>query len=526
MKYAGSMANFSHLRTRYMKQAFSIFLTKHWDALLASIAACTFIYYYTLHSGIGISPDSVMYQTTAINIKNHFSFTDFNNLPTVDFPLGYPCFLALSAWVSGLPVLQIVPFLNACLFSGVIILTSVIISGYRQTSPLYKILILAALACSPCLLEVYSMLWSETLFIFLALLFVVAWRSYLNSHSYAKLLLAASVAALAFVTRYAGITLLATGGYLLLFDGELTLGKKIKQIAIFSIAGGSLVAINLFRNIHVTGHATGFREKAIRTLSDNLNQIGGTLADWLPFIKGHETLATVVFILVLLFGVTQLFTRSFQQQYYAAYETIIACLFVVYAFFMIVVATISRFENLSSRLLSPLYIPLLLVGSSWVVNSIRHSYRIRKILLIIPILLFYSGFQYNQYQLNAEAWEGIGDAGIPGYTEDSWVHSPVMAYIKKNKTVFSGPVYSNANDAVYFFSGVHALALPHKEILSEIDVLLQKPSFWLVWLNDGENSDLVNLEFIKQHRKIVSTKILDDGAIYFFTDITATISHR
>lgn len=314
--------------------------------------------------------------------------------------------------------------------------------------------------------------------------------------------------------------------YLLLFDDELPVGKKIKQIALFTIAGASLVAVNLFRNIHVTGHATGVREKAIRTLTDNLNQIGGTLADWLPFIKGHETLATVVFILVLLFGLAQLFYRIFQQQYYAAYETIIACLFVVYAFFIIVVATISRFENLSSRLLSPLYIPLLLVGSSWVVNSIRHSYRIRKLLFIIPVWLFYTGFQYNQYHLNTEAWEGIGDAGIPGYTEDPWMNSPVMAYIKKNKTAFTGPVYSNANDAVYFLSGVHALALPHKEIASEIDALLQKPSFWLVWLNDGDNPDLVNLGFIKQHRKIVSTKTMDDGAIYFFTDSTATLPRR
>lgn len=505
-----------------MKQAFSIFLTKHWDALLASVAACLFIYYYTLHSGIGISPDSVMYQATAINIQSHFSFTDFNGLPTVDFPLGYPSFLALFSWISGLTVLQVAPVLNAALFSGVIVLTSIILEGYQNRSSLYKILILSALACSPCLLEVYSMLWSETLFIFLSLLFVVAYRNYFRSHSYTQLFLVAVIAAIAFVTRYAGITLLAAGGFLLLFDGELGIGKKIKQLVFFTLISSSLTAANLIRNALVAGHATGVREKAIRSLMDNLNQIGGTLSDWLPFIKGHEVLATLVFIVILLSGIWQLFYRTFQQQYFATYETIIACLFVVYASFMLVIATISRFESLTSRLLSPLYIPLLLVSSSWLVNTIRHSYRIKRYALIVLVLICYGGLQYNQYHLNGEAWEGIKDAGIPGYTENPWVNSPTMAFIKKNKADFSGPVYSNANDAVYFLSGLHAMALPHKEIQAEIDVLLQKPSFRLVWLIDGENPDLVNLEFIKQHKKLISVETMEDGAVYLFSDITNT----
>jgi hypothetical protein len=416
----------------------------------------------------------------------------------------------------------VVPLLNAFLFSGVIILTSIIIEGYQNRSSLYKILILAALACSPCLLEVYSTLWSETLFIFLGLLFAVAYRSYFRSHGYLQLLIIACIVAVAFVTRYAGITLFAAGGFLLLFDGELAISKKIKHLAFFTLVSCSLAVANLIRNTLVAGHATGVREKAIRSLPDNLNQIGGTLSDWLPFLKGHETLATLVFILILLLGAWQLFYRTFQQQYFASYETIIACLFVVYASFMIVIATLSRFESLTSRLLSPLYIPLLLVGSSWLVNTIRHSYRIKKYAFIAIALICYGGFQYNQYHLNAEAWEGIRDAGIPGYTEDPWVNSPTMAFIKKNKAAFAGPVYSNANDAVYFLSGVHALALPHKEIQAEIDLLLQKPSFCLVWLTDGENPDLIGLEFIKQHKKMVSVETMEDGAVYYFSASTNT----
>ncbi|MEO7529761.1 MAG: hypothetical protein ABIS69_00070, partial [Sediminibacterium sp.] len=143
-----------------MKKVFSIPISKHWDAVVASLVASAFIYFYTRHSGIGISPDSVNYESTATNIRDHFSFTCFNGLPLVDFPLGYPCFLAFGSWITGLTVLQVTPVLNCLLFSAVIVLTSCIINRLQKKSTLYKICLLALLASSPFLLEIYSMLWS------------------------------------------------------------------------------------------------------------------------------------------------------------------------------------------------------------------------------------------------------------------------------------------------------------------------------------------------------------------------------
>lgn len=501
-----------------MKSVITIFIAKYWAALLASSVACAFLYFFTRHSGIGISPDSVMYQSAAVNIRNHFSFTDFNGLPLVDFPLGYPSFLALAILLTGFTVLPMALFINCLLLSGVILLTGFIIRGYQKTSSLYKICFLAALACSPCLLEVYSMLWSETLFLFLILLFIVSFRNYQLSHNTSRLLIVALVVAIALVTRYAGISLLFAGGFLLLFDGELTIPKKIKHLLLFSGLGSSFVVINLILNSRVSGNITGIREKAIRSIGDNLHQIGATLSDWFPFLKGHETIATVLFMIILLWGIVNLFYRIVQQQYFHSFETIVASFFVVYALFIITIASISRFESLSSRLLSPMYIPLLLICSGWIVPVLQRSTYQKKIALLLAVVLFYTGFQFNQYKLNSEAWEGIKDAGIPGYTEDSWAQSPTIEFINKNKNSFVQPVYSDANDAVYFLTGLHALPLPHKEITKEIDAFLQHSSFYLIWLTDGENTDLINLDFIKQHKKPVSMQQLNDGAIYFFSD--------
>jgi hypothetical protein len=500
-----------------MKSYWRTFLRVHWDAMLASVAGCLFLYYFTRHSGIGVSPDSVNYLSAANNIRDHFSFTDFNGMPLVDFPLGYPVFLAMASFAFKQPAIQIVPLLNCFLFSAVILLSSVIINGYQKTSPLYKTLFLAIVACSPCLLEVYSMVWSETLFLFLILLFMVAMRNYFKTHSILSLVWVSFVVAMAVVTRYAGISLLVTGGFLILFDAELGRAKKIKHILLFGILGSSLVAINLVRNKYAAGHITGVREKALRSLIDNFHQIGATIADWLPFVRGHEQPATLAFMVVLLFGIILLINRTIQQPFFQSYETIVTCFFVLYAFFILGIATISRFENLSGRLLSPMYIPLLLVGSSWVISYLQNSIRLKRSMLLILVLILYAGFQYNHYQLNADAWEGIKDAGIPGYTEDSWTQSPAVAFIKKNKNKYRAPVFANANDAVYFLTGIHAMPLPHKEIQQEIDACLQHPSFYLIWFTDGENPDLINLAFIKQHKTLVSVEELEGGAVYYFS---------
>jgi hypothetical protein len=501
---------------------FSGFINKHWDALIASIIASAFIYFFTRHSGIGISPDSVNYESAATNIRDHFSFTDFNGRPLVDFPLAYPSFLALVSRVAGIPVLQLAPVLNCFLFSGVIILTSIIIAGYQKTSRVYKAGILALLACSPCLLEVYSMLWSETIFIFLILLFIVSLHNYFRTQRTFHLIVVALVTAVAFVTRYAGVTLLASGFFLVLFNGELVTAKRIRHLILFTFSGCSLVVINLVRNNYTAGHITGVREKAIRTLGDNLHQVGATISDWLPFLHGHETIASFAFLVILLLAIGFLIYYLLQQQYFTSYQNIVTCFFVVYASFIIIIASISRFEELTSRLLSPLYIPMLLAGSGWIIPVMHRSYRIKKILIAMLTLVVYAGFHYNHYRLNAEAWEGIKDAGVPGYTEDSWTQSPAVAFVKKNKSQFTLPVYANANDAAYFLTGVHANALPHKEIAQEKDAFLKNVSFYLIWFTDGENSDLIDLDFIKQHKKLVAAEELEGGAVYFFSDSTAT----
>src|SRR3978361_2267375 len=136
---------------------------KNLDSLIAAILGYYAIYLYTKYSGVGLSPDSIMYASTATNIQAHGSLLTFNQTPLVFFPVFYPFFLSIVQFISGINPIAAGPVLNECLFAAVIFTSGWIMSQFVVHSRIYKWLILAAIILSPGLLEIYSYLWSETL---------------------------------------------------------------------------------------------------------------------------------------------------------------------------------------------------------------------------------------------------------------------------------------------------------------------------------------------------------------------------
>src|ERR1700722_9830265 len=208
----------------------SIFPKNNLDAFIPAAVGFAIIFIYTRHSGIGVSPDSVTYLSVARNIHSHGIFVDFANRPLVIFPVLYPVFLNLGMFLTGSDPLSFGAILGCVLFFKVVYVCGWMLEKLPYRSKWYKHVILSCIVLSPCLLEVYSMLWSETLFMLLMLLFFIALRKYFQTLSVKALLLAAFVAALSCTTRYAGITLIGAGCLLLLFDPRLLAKKKILHI--------------------------------------------------------------------------------------------------------------------------------------------------------------------------------------------------------------------------------------------------------------------------------------------------------
>ena len=90
----------------------------------------------------------------------------------------------------------------------------------------------------------------------------------------------------------------------------------------------------------------------------------------------------------------------------------------------------------------------------------------------IPFLLLVAWF-LNQASggSDCEYYDGVKDAGIPGYREDPFVQSEIVQYLEKNKNIFESrfPIYSNAGDAVYFVTGLPALQLPFTDFPDKVE---------------------------------------------------------
>ncbi len=214
----------------------SFFLSGNKDSIPAAIAGFGLIQLLSRHGGIGLSPDSIVYLSTAGNIHDHGVINDYTNQPMMDFPAFYPLFLSGLIFLTGRSVVAFGPVLDGLLFGLLIWLCGWMMNRFSRSSRWYKWPVLVFILLSPCLLEVYSMIWSETLFLVLSVLFMIGCHRYFERHSIPSLLLIAVIAGLSCVTRYAGLSIIAMGGLLMLCDGRLRWGaRKIGHMLLFGV---------------------------------------------------------------------------------------------------------------------------------------------------------------------------------------------------------------------------------------------------------------------------------------------------
>ncbi len=501
----------------------SLVFSGDYDAVPVAIAGFCIIQALCAYGGIGVSPDSVIYISTAQNIHNHGAINDFTNMPVMDFPAFYPLFLSGVLFLTGHSTMATGPVLNGLLFALLIGLCGWIMNRFTQASRGYKFILLLFILGSPCLLEVYSMIWSETLYLLLTLLFLVGAWHYFRTHSLRWLVLMGLTTGLACVTRYAGVSLIALGGLLLLCDGQLRWGaRKIGHWALYGLFSLVFLALNLYRNLHLTQTLTGYREPGVTSFADNLQDYGSVLCDWLPFFNGHYNAAKAVAVIFIVL-ITGIFVyRLVRKAGFFSAEALAGSYFVVYTGFILVTATVSRFQQLDSRLLSPLFLSWIWGSTSWIPAALhRCPVRLKK--GAIGLCLVAAGcFITGEIQTFRENWAGIHYAGIPGYTENTWRQSETMAYVRTHLDSLqkAGTAYSDAFEGLWFLSGLQAELIPHKDNPEDIQYMMKNDHFTVIWFDDAVNKDLIDIDYLRSHRQLVQELHFQDGAIYFFRTAT------
>jgi hypothetical protein len=221
----------------------------------------------TAKRGIGVSADASMYIHMArclndLNVCGEY-FSKHALVWGMKPPL-YPISLAAVHWLGGPDPLEGTRWLNALLFGLNIFLMGRLIHTYTGSAWLSLTGALWMLV-KVDVMDIHSMAMSEPLFIFLTLCSAALLLEFLATHSAVLFWGCSLTAALACITRYAGIPLVLTGVGMILLDTKRTLRERLVTALVFLIVSLSPIALWMMGTLK-KGYILG-REVAFHPLS-------------------------------------------------------------------------------------------------------------------------------------------------------------------------------------------------------------------------------------------------------------------
>jgi hypothetical protein len=484
------------------------------EIFVAAIIGLVYILMFTKNGGVGISSDSIEYVTAALNFKSEGNLYNVSNKPLVDFPALYPLVLAGISWIFHVTPYKAGHIVNALMFMLVIYVSGLVMLKLTdQRSP--RLVTLLSICIGFPLLCIYMMLWSETLFILLVSLFLLQSNRYLKNSSLRILMVLSLISGLASITRFAGVTVIGTGLCIIIFNKNLTTKWKTIHVLIFSFLSCAFLIGNLTRNFLLTSTEIGFRESSITPLTKNIELYGQVMYAWLMIPFNLRFFPCVISgVTLTIFTCVLCYKLLYKKEEMTVFLTC-CTFFIIYSFFMIISASISRYQALDGRLLSPLFIPLIFIVVILLIrliNKQQKKYRNFYGGVFVAVVLTFNFYQYTI----AEEWRAfVNHNGVSGFTNVYWRNSAIAKYLRANPNYFKKriPVYSNNNELTYFYSGNSSELLPHKLSKSQ-QLEFEKSKFvYVVWYNVFEEKELITYNELTTSKKIIHQFDTDDGKI-------------
>jgi 4-amino-4-deoxy-L-arabinose transferase-like glycosyltransferase len=486
------------------------------------------LYHCLRRHGIALSTDSIGYLSVAQNLTAGHGFVNYDGRPFVDQPPLYPLLLA------ALGLLGIAPAGAACGIN-VTAFALIVCAAARWLlrhvpSVLMAVIGTAAVLLSAPLLFVSRFAWTETLFILWVLLALSQVERSLREGKRSALLLAAGFSALAVLTRYSGVSVIVAGAVVLLLAIERTPIRRIRDVGFFALASTLPFAAWCIRNYRVSGTLMGERAPSSETLAQCFLDVGQGLARW--FLSESATLSDRVLLLgvvaVCAYGVARclLSWRDPGSRWNPLLPLSIvlpSCFIGVYLAQLILTSSSVAFDPIGDRLLSPVYVPLILVlvaayhrvclpalrryPGVWVPGLLAGMLALA---LVVPCAR-------GHWQLE-RTYEDAGN-----FASTVWRPSPLAAHLMAHPP--DGILYSNIPDAVYARTGLRCRWIPaeyhyrsprrdlaslhrfHREIRSG-------GARYLIWFHRRQHYHLHGLEALRTVARTEAVERCADGILY------------
>lgn len=493
---------------------------------MLGIIGTGFILILTVRHGPGITPDTVSYISAARSLADGHGFLTYNGEYLVFQPPLYSIILALIKITFSIDPLVSAAYLNALLFGLIVFISGLFLLKHLK-SFILVIMGTVSVLISSAIVQSSLMTLSESLFIFLLLLFIRYVETYQDEPTVYSLLLISVTAALACLTRYTGIVIILTGLMSIIYWGKITLKEKLHHSFIFLCVACIPIGIWCIRNIILSGTLVGQRARSSYTFVDNLKFYYNTILPWyfpVDLISPYLIFAILI-ILAWMFLELDLMKTSGKDGIKLIGPSIIFIVF--YSAIIVISSTTTAYDYISNRLLCPINVPIIYILfilfdkiHQWLAKYIPR--KLVTALFIIGILLMLKyPYRNTKYFID----DFIDQSGYE-YSSSQWRNSETIKYIIHQQQLSSDfTLYSNAPEAIYILTNIYSRFSPGKTFYNspQLYVNQKQRDLWkndkkvcLIWFDKINRNFLFTVDELRKGKQMTQIVNLNDGKIYYF----------
>lgn len=426
--------------------------------------------------GIGLEWDSVEHIAAARSLLAGNGFTGYSGLPYEAFPPLYPLLLAAASLWGVLDPHSVAGPLNAVIFAATIAAAGIYLRTRLQSG------LLAAAGCLAAMLSIPlagAAAWAlpETAFVLWTTLALIHTERLLSGGKMSALLWAAGFTALAGLTNYMGLAVLATVIILLALQGGTAALDKVKRIGIYALIGIVPLGLWLLWRLLSGGETDASGGIASGSFRDALAGIPATLFGWvIPDLPGISLaqlgLGTVIIalgalgllaaILLCVFAIAYDYSGRSEGGYYDAEGPRPGYVFGGFAllYFIALLTTLALGDaggaGFQTRQLAPVYLPLLFLGllaADLFLARRQEQGRAGNGAMPLPLAVLAAALGIWLALLavsngRAVAAANQGSDAELGYAGAGWVDSPLPDYLER-AAADGGAVFTNNLAAAY-----------------------------------------------------------------------------
>jgi hypothetical protein len=505
---------------------------------LAIVGTGWVLYATATKFGIGLDSDSAVYIGAARSLLEGEGLRIYygSGPPIGTWAPMFPLALGLIGTMGVDPV-DGARVLNAALFGAAILLVGLALWRYTQGSLFIPLFGSFLVVCSVDMLKIYSMAWSEPLFLFACTVALLLAAAFIDT-SRRSLLIGCSVAiGIAYLSRYAGIVLVVTVMMGIVLFGKNAPYRRIRDSILLGVLSSlPIVLWPIINSFH--DNSTTIREISFHPIIRNNSEKGlstvlawvlpDRVVDWLMPGGAWFALALMSVLLVGAMVVRQRergkgSSEVATQQPLQSLPWFLFIFIVTYIVFLIaVISFVDGDIRLYYRLLSPVFLTgvLLIMCLGYDLLFVKRNCPKSQMVVVLLAVVFGGATLYQ-----AGTWVQEARAEGLGYSSAAWWSSELVELVRKIPPHMS--IYTNRHEVIYLMTGKKSTRIPikwnthkhrpkrdYQRKLSDMKEQVIKEDAVVVYFQGEERGFLAPEKELIESMPLKLAQIARDGRIY------------